>query len=368
MKIKLTTFLLVALAAKMYGQQPLDVADLTLKIKGGDTENLYYGFEKGDKILFSMKEEDGKELKTIEVTEWPGHTKFMDYKTSAVEGKEFTVHRRGIYLFKIENGAGPKVASLNIKRIPASASTANFSTKVKWVTRTDTICDGCVENVLLGHDTVARIQHKYELVSTERKEEMLIDKTQRVAAKKRDALRFELPANKYEPFKHKEVVGWAYWVAVGESSKEAWEKNIKMFGNLAKGAVSTFVSPLGGLAVGLVTDLAVPKMGDDVYYCVLDETNKPIFLDGKKYYAFDEGNGPGGFGKNIKQNQGYYYIGLINENFLQGIDVNVKVSAVVETRTYETRTYQWNEIVPRFKRIINGKAKIVKTEVPENEL
>jgi hypothetical protein len=352
----------------VFAQIPaVDVAELTLKIKAGNTEELYYGFEKGDKIIFSMIEQDGKELKTVELTELPNHTKFMDYKTAKVDSKQFTVHDRGVYLFKIENGAGPKIVKVKIQRIPEFESTIKFSTKVKWLAKTDTICEGCIENVLVGHDTVVRTENKFELVSSSRAEEMLIDKTQRVGAKGRETLRFELPKNDYQAFTHKEVLAWAYWVAVGEKSKDAWTKNIKTFGGLAKGITSMFVSPLGGLAVGLVVDLSVPGMGDDVYYCVLDETNKQLFLDRNNYHSYDEGKGPGGFGKNNKNTQGYFFIGLINENYLQGIDVNVKVSAVVETRHYENRVYQWTDILPRYKKVVNGKAKIETKKYPVND-
>jgi hypothetical protein len=46
-----------------FGQEPIDVAELTVKLKGNSEEKLYYGFAEGDQIIFNFTEGDGKELK-----------------------------------------------------------------------------------------------------------------------------------------------------------------------------------------------------------------------------------------------------------------------------------------------------------------
>jgi len=47
-----------------FGQlQPVDVADLTIKIGAMGSEELFYGFAEGDQIVFNFEELKGKELR-----------------------------------------------------------------------------------------------------------------------------------------------------------------------------------------------------------------------------------------------------------------------------------------------------------------
>ena len=71
-----------------YGQlEPIDVAEMTIKIGGTKTVEHYYGFAEGDQILFNFEEVKGKPLKVIEIIELPSNSKFMDYKSSLLINK-----------------------------------------------------------------------------------------------------------------------------------------------------------------------------------------------------------------------------------------------------------------------------------------
>ena len=78
-------YLFLFLTIRCFSQQPVDVADLTLKIKANSSEEFVYGFAEGDQIIFSFSEVDGKELKEVEVSEYPETSKFMGYEVSKIE-------------------------------------------------------------------------------------------------------------------------------------------------------------------------------------------------------------------------------------------------------------------------------------------
>ena len=79
-------------------QQPIDVAELTIKIGSVGSEELFYGFAEGDQIIFNFEEMKGKELKEVEIIELPSSSKFMDYKTTKIENKKILVNQKGVYL------------------------------------------------------------------------------------------------------------------------------------------------------------------------------------------------------------------------------------------------------------------------------
>ena len=107
MKEVLLTFATVfsLLTFAVYGQTPIDVADNTLKIGAFDEEVFYYGFAEGDQLIFSFHEVNGKELKEVEIIEFPSSSKFMHYKTKKIENKTINITSTGIYKFRLSNSA-----------------------------------------------------------------------------------------------------------------------------------------------------------------------------------------------------------------------------------------------------------------------
>ena len=122
MQTTCSTFLVLLITLHSFGQiQPVDVADLTLKVGGVETEVLYYGFAAGDKIVFNFEELKGKPLKEIEIVELPGNSKFSDFKSTEVVGKTIQVYKTAVYKFRFKNSAmGARICKVNIQRIPKS--------------------------------------------------------------------------------------------------------------------------------------------------------------------------------------------------------------------------------------------------------
>lgn len=104
----------------VYGQiQPVDVADLTIKVGALGSEELFYGFAEGDQIVFSFEEVKGKDLKEIEIIEYPNHSKFMDYKSTKIDKKKLMLHRKQFFNSSFQTPQFPQeFAKLKFREFP----------------------------------------------------------------------------------------------------------------------------------------------------------------------------------------------------------------------------------------------------------
>ncbi|MDD4210343.1 MAG: hypothetical protein PHI52_08425 [Bacteroidales bacterium] len=370
----LLTFLFCIIPFVCYCQQePIDVAELTIKVGGMSTEELYYGFAEGDQIIFSFEEENGKDIKEIEILEIPSSSKFMDYKTSQIQDKRINVYKKGVYSFRLYNSSvGGRICKIKIHRIPKNQELINFNTDWKWETIYDTIYTPYTENCLIGFDTLHYKETVKELIKTEQVEDIIIDKTQRVHSfwnenSCRTYLRVDLPSNTKQYYKEEKVIAWAYWIGVGEESNKAYARNVAAMGDLASGVVSAFVTPLAGIAIGTITQLLLPTSGEDVEYAFIsDYQNVQAFLSSQTYYQFDHGKGIAAYGKKTIPLQGTFYIGLYNDNQTTGIDVNVKIVVIKEVKTYEDIEYDRMKITPKYTTLNKQKMEVKTTKIRVN--
>jgi uncharacterized protein (DUF779 family) len=371
--MRLLFFVIICAATTIIkAQEKIDVTDQTIKIAGLKEEELTFGFAQGDKVIFNFKELDGKELKEIEILEYPTNSKFSDFKTALIENKTFTINKQSAYIFRFKNGAlAGRICKIHIERIPVSEQTKNFNTAVTWATKEDTTWNTYTKDVIVGYDTTYEQKTKRELVKTEQKEELLLDKTERVHSQTNEngnktSIFFTLPTNQTTGLVRKRVVAWAYWVGVGEEAALAWKSNVKAIAGLAQQAANVFISPLGGYCVGAIGELMTPKMGEDVSYSLTDRQGKDLFFAGSQYNGWDFGKGVAGYKKFLEGGmcQGTYFICMSNDNYLQGVDANVKVVAIVETKTYEDIPYTDVIVTPKMEKKMFTEPVITKRVVP----
>ncbi|MES2446523.1 MAG: hypothetical protein V4546_05040 [Bacteroidota bacterium] len=358
-KIFTIFFGLLFCSAVSFGQEPIDVTDQTIKLRGGNEEELYFGFATGDKIIFNFQEMDDKELKEIEIIEYPSNSKFSDYKTKKVENKSILVTKQGVYTFRFKNSAlGGRICKIKIQRIPASNETKNFNSTVTWETKQETTYNTYTKDVVVGYDTTYVQKSIKKLVKTELSEEMIIDKTERVHSinnldyKNFKTVRVTLPQNEISTYKTKKIVSWLYWIGVGKEASAAWAKNVNTVKNIASDAATIFGGgPLAVLAIGTISSLAMPTMGEDVgYWFITDDNNAQLFMGRQSFMQFDKGKGIAAYGKNSDRTQGIFHIGLSNDNQFQSIDANIKISVIWETNIYENQLYTDTIITPRYER------------------
>lgn len=370
--------LLLLTSIFLHGQiQPVDVAEITLKVKSGGTEELIYGFAEGDQIIFNFEETAGKELKEVEIIELPNNSKFKDFKSIKIENKVINVYKKSLFSFKFYNSSlSARICKVKIQRIPKSEDLINFNTNWTWKTIYDTSYVAYKQDSLIGYDTVRYTEYIKELSQTIQTEELIFDKTQTIHSKwnsteNKTWLFFTLPSNQSSPYETKKVIAWAYWVGVGTVASDAWKQNVKIAGNIVKGAAQLFTTPLGAFAIGAVTNLVTPQTGtgEDVYYSITNEIGKEGFIAGVDYKAFGNGVGIAGYQKFTAEAlcQGTYFVCLLNDNKVTPIDVNVKVVAIIEIKKYEDRPYPRMKINPRKITLTKQRMVINKTQVRINE-
>jgi len=361
MALKTTIFILFFVNF-CFSQNPVDVADLTLKVKANSSEEFLYGFAEGDQIVFSFSEVDGKELKEVEITEFPENPKFLGYETAKIDKKIINVIEKGVYKFRFKNShiLKGRICQIKIQRIPATEASKNFNTNVKWVTAQDTTWNTYTKDFVVGYDTLLVQKTKKVIDKEETIEEIIMDKSQRVHSQTNDNgnktfVFFSLPNNSDADLETKKVIAWAYWVGVGEESNKAWQQNRKTLSSGVRTAASLTMTPLGALAAGTLTNLILPTIGEDIKYGLVDETNKGYFMSGMEYRGYDFGKGVAGYKRFTDKQlcQGKFYITLYNDNVMQGVDVNIKVSALIERKVYKNVEYTEVQSKPRYeKRIV----------------
>ena len=368
----LTTILTFATYYAFAQVPTIDVTEQTIKIGSMKYESIYLGFAEGDQIIFNLIEIDGKEIKEVEIIEYPSSMKFSDYKTAKIENKIIIANKTGVYRFRLYNSAvGARICKVKIQRIPANAQTKNFNTNVTWIIKQDTTWNTYTKDIIVGYDTTFIQKTKKELIKIDTTVIELVDKTERVFSQIQTLnnkpqfsyVPIQLPNNTYypnskNPYSSKEVVSWSYWIGVGPKAKEEYEKANR---NLSLGikvlGVLTGYGALAKLAISGISMFGTPSVGDNVRYQFI--TNY-----GGNNVTFDHGNGISGSGRNDRLLQGGFAIELFNDNSLYDLDAIVKVIAVQIEKTWQDKEYMEPKVTPKY-----GKKKftdpiITKTEIP----
>lgn len=361
----------------MAQQQVVDVIEQTIRLGGNNDEEILLGFAAGDKILFSFQELDGKTVREVEIIEYPNIVKFSEYKTKKVEGKVLSVSNKAVYIFRLKNsGLGKRVCKIKIQRIPISEVTASFNPTVKWITKQETIYRSYTKDVLVGYDTTYIQKKSIELAKTELSEDMIVDKVERVHSignidyKNMTVVQVVLPKNEITTYRVKKIKAWTYWITVGKEGIDAWNKNMSAMQGAFNGVTNVFRGgPLSQLAIGAVSALIMPTLGDDVaYFFITDYDNARLFLAEQPFMQFDNGKGVGAYGKKNNRLNGTFYIGLLNDNKLRGIDANIKVSIIWETQYFEEKVVVEVDVTPRYEKKVFTEpvVKVLKIPVIEN--
>lgn len=346
-------FILIVCSSAAQAQFSETVADLSFKISPLKEEDLYFKFAAGDKIIFKLIEENGKELNEVEVVEYPDVKRFSIRKTSSVLHQEIQVKSKAVYVFRFKNTAlNKRDCKIQISRIPASPETYGFNTTVAWTTLSDTTWKTSWKDGIIRYDTSHISKTKRGIIKEENVEEIILNKNQRLHAKAniksaKSSLSFILPKDQLSSDREKKLTSWAYWVGVDEAGNKAWEQNSKIVTKIVKGGASMLMTPLGALAVGVVADLSVPTMGEDVEYWIADNQNTAIFnTEGKGFKYIDHGKGIAGYQKFNGGTTRAYNVLLKNDNLIQGIDVNVKVIAIYTVKEWGDVKYIDTKITP----------------------
>lgn len=365
--IKLTFILISGI---VFSQDPVDVANLNIKLSFEQTADHYYTFDKGDEIIINYNMVKGKHMKLFEVTALPSNIKLTEFKAKKIENRKIKVTKKGVYRFRVfSSSLTNRVCNLRIQRKPLNENNINFNTDWTWKVVRDSIYVPYQKDSLVGYKTVPYQETIKELKDSKLEEIMLFEKSEKVHSYyneniSRSYLRVDLPQLINTNLREEQVIAWSYWIGVGQEGQKAYRENLKSISNIVgKAAKLYFQNPLGGIAVGEVSKLIIPTTGEDVaYYFMNDFQNVQKFLNGEQFYLFDKGKGRAAYGRNDKQKQGTFYIGLHNDNKIRGIDVDVKVLVVKEVKTYKNVTYNKKRQEPQYITLNKKRLEIKETQ------
>jgi hypothetical protein len=340
--------LLAVTAGRVQAQQPILVTEQELDMESNDVRVLCYHFAQGDRVVLDMDEEKGKALTEVSFIEAPGEMRWQDKEVAAVAGEELVVQRDGIYLLRLTHQrGGRRQVHVRVQRIPRSSATEFHETAVSFDIRGDSVLERVEEEVVVGYDSVAVQTTKRINSNTEYREEAFFVASERLVRGEERMVSFTLPWDAATRARDEKVVAWAYWIGVGEESNLAWEQNKELIRKSVKLVAGATMSPLGALAAGLVTELAIPPkgMGEDVVYKIVkNDPDSP-----KGFLPVSNGAGVSSYRKlnNPDILQGEFGVFLENDNLVQTIDVDIRVSAYVEVKYWYEEYGKGIEVRPR---------------------
>ena len=318
----------------IFGLAPVDVADNTLKVNGKSEEVFYYGFAAGDELVFSFKEVHDWSLKELEISELPSSVKFMDYKVRKIEKKIIYIPQTGIYKFRFTNPAGTaRICKIKIQRIPAGTATRDFNSSVYWHTVQDTTYIPTQEKFLMKRDTIA--QTLVERVTKIGTSNIFYGKLNK------DLIDFTLPEG---------TVSWSYYIGVGTEGKKAFVKAKRGFLNTAASMASHIpgYGSMAALAMYGINAFSMIQGEDNVKFWFMDdEINAFLFKTGKKFKCFKQGDVLNDAAQEKKPLTGKIYLGLLNDNTIEPINVTVSVTAIVVSEHNSIRNNKLMKIVSR---------------------
>ena len=358
-------------------QLPVAVADLTLKIDAKSEEVITYGFAAGDKVVLSFDVEEGKFLKEIEISEYPGNSRFKDYEVQSVQGRTIDVTAKSILQFRFTNTdiLKGRVCRVTIHRVPARVEAKPFNTSVRWLEKFDTTYVMAIREVDHGAEVWQAEKTRKVLASVDTSVVQVANRTERVHSRtmiqsgNSSEVCFELPKNQYlpnakDPYQTSEVVSWAYTITVGEAGQKWFqEANVKAAAKTVTsaamkiGVISTGYGALAMLAIEGVSMFTSPPSGENILY----ETYTMI---GDEKKVLDAGNSVASSKRITDYRQGRYCILLRNDNIVDGINVDMTVVAVVVNHTYKDEAYTVTETGPRREKIEVKEMKVEVKKVP----
>ncbi len=334
---------------------PIMVTNQSIKITG--EQRFFYAFDQGDNIIINISLLKGKDLKEFEVIAYPHSSQYKGLKIKGIQNKEIRVISRGIYEFRILAG-GSKTIQFTIQRQPSHDSKTAFDTNVKWRTVTDTIRKNYSEKITLSYDTAWVNKQRKIIKRIDTIFSTLSDRQERIApyttfsGDNSTIVHFRLPKNKIETLAETKVISWAYWIGVGQTGLDNYNKELRLFLLKASGKLMS-KNLLAGVALGVYALAVNPPEGDNVLY----EMNL-------KQQHISNGNITSVFGRETKNLQGQVGIRLTNDNIINGINVAIKVVAVSQQKIYEWQTYQERIITPIKNLETKGKIILKKRKVP----
>lgn len=358
--LRILLLLLLSTALQAMPIEPIVVTEQTLQING--EQRFFFAFETGDEMVLDLSMLKGKFVKEFEILVYKGSSKYQVLKIETLKRKKIRVFERAIYEFRIKSG-GAKQIYFKIERIPHSDARIDFDTYVEWRTITDTIRRNYSEKTTTVYDTSYVAKYRRVLQKTDLDVVELANQEERVHARTNltnsnsNSLTFNLPPSIRKDLLEQEVVGWAYWIGVGQEGTENYNKELKRFLQMFAMKVVAKKNMLAGLALGTYAVVLNPPKGENIQYQLSVEHKG-------KVVKVASGDVTSAFGRETQELGGRVQLDLTNDNIINGLNVGFKIAAVVERKIYRMEGYQVRKVRALELKDIKGRVLLREREVP----
>jgi hypothetical protein len=320
-------FLLFCLSTTIiFGQTKISILESTKKISPLSEDSIFIGLHAGDVLILNVEELNAKELKEIELIEYPSNSKFLDYKAPRIDNKQITINNTGIYKLRIANSAvSGRICKINLDRIPAE-NTQNFNTTVYWKTVTDTTFFTVEENYLISKDTI--FSDFYSSTA------FISSQNALNGNKNSQIVYFDLPLN---------TQSWSFYIGTGIEGKAEYERAQKQFINSASKAAIQIpgYGPMAALALTGASYINQVQGADNVKYWFLSgPEDVQRFNADITFYPYKKGDVVNEASQMKSPLKGRVYLALLNDNSIDPINVMIKATAMMVKENWGEKTVE----------------------------
>lgn len=302
-------------------QAPVTVSEATVKLGIMSEEILYFGFAKGDQMIFSFDMVSGKDIKELEITEMPSSSRLLEIKPGKIINRIIQVKQTGIFKFRFTSSSVlPRSFTYKIQRIPAGPETQNFNSTVYTETRYDTSYINEIENYIVK-DTV---------INVFRDRGFMIH--QASSGNNRVSFNFILPGN---------CIAWSYYISSGTEAAVIFEETNKSY---ITGSGDPFLkfphyNILAALALNQQVSIPEPEKGKMITYWLMDEPNATLFDKGEQFSFLKFGKVTSDYFR-MEPSKEALFFGIENTDPDEQVNVTVKITTILINESLKSRQYQ----------------------------
>ena len=366
--MKKLVILLFSLPIFGFAQSSINIAKLDLKVPAFSEKKLYYSFKKGDKIIFYYKEDRDKNLKQIRVSRErlsPStnyEVKLYKYKSSN-ESIVIDIDKTAVYSFYFKNSAIRKrICNVLIQRIPLKEDD-NFSTSWKFNYHIDTSYIPYSIDSIVGYDTTYYTEKVKEkmfpvniVAETFVKKDVEVHSNMNLDYGPKVLFSFNIPTSYNSDMRTERVIGWHYWIGVGDNASKLWQEGINStISTLTNVYTGDFTGTSGNIAGNLLNLINNPNKDDNINYKIMRGNNGSLWLNNYQYQYYPEYSGDGHEKEkrisDVSQSYLQWHIGLENDNILYPVNVSIRLQVIKEVTNYEYKNYRRQKITNRTVRL-----------------
>ncbi len=305
-------------------QKEILIAENTFKIGAVSDQEFYYGFKEGDKIVLDLEVKDDKELKEVQIYEYPNTLIFSQSKIKKTSNKVINIRNTGVYKFRFYNSMllASRTCQLKVVRIPKNPD-APFNSTVSWKTIQDSTFTPVETNYIAKSDTISK-----EIYAGAPK----VSSTHAINGNKNyQIIDFILPDNTYS---------WSFYIACGDKGAKELEK---VKSQIIKNISNIFFesNAMAALALTGVSIFNQVQGEDNVkYWFIPDDRNAVLFQNNQPFQSFKKGDVMSEASQMFIPKNGKVHLAILNDNLIEPIKVTINITAVQIINEYKTKVEQ----------------------------